>query len=330
MLSTATGLRLESPTAASQRTTRANLLEIVVLKFIDELEALLHRGLAKGYRQLESNGPTFRGRLLIAENLRENAARADRFYVRHQTYDADVTINRILGVVLAQVVEIPLPSVLAARVRACRSVLPELSAIRALPALFDRLVLGRSTERYRTALTLGRMILECISPELRAGPHAVFALLFDMNDLWERYVGTLFRKANVPGLVVSTQESQPFWKPSGERARAVRPDIVVRTANTSETILVVDTKWKVPRDGRPSDDDLKQMFVYNQLLGSPRSLLLYPSAGTANNDGTGEFIGHEHTCGKAYLGLFEDEEWSDARMRADVRRILTNAALSVG
>ena len=55
--------------------------------------------------------------------------------------------------------------------------------------------LGRSTARYRDALVLARLILEQKAPELRTGTHHVFALLFDMNALWERYVGWLFRRA---------------------------------------------------------------------------------------------------------------------------------------
>ena len=43
---------------------------------------------------------------------------------------------------------------------------------------------------------------------------------------------------------------------------------------------MVDTKWKVldANFPRPSDDDLKQMFVYNAYWKSSRSMLLYPTS----------------------------------------------------
>ena len=50
------------------------------------------------------------------------------------------------------------------------------------------------------------------------------------------------------------------------------------TSDGLET-FVIDTKWKVldANFPRPSDDDLKQMFVYNAYWKSSRSMLLYPT-----------------------------------------------------
>ena len=48
--------------------------------------------------------------------------------------------------------------------------------------------------------------------------------------------------------------------------------------------MIVDTKWKLIRDGRPSDADLKQMFVYNLFWQTDRSILLYPGAITWSGD----------------------------------------------
>ena len=141
---------------------------------------------------------------------------------------------------------------------------------------FDRLQLGRSTARYQNALLLARMILEQLSPNLRSGQAPVFALLFDMNQLWERYVFATLRSSAGPEWHVSRQDRLTFWKPTDCNARIVRPDIVIREAKTKKVRLIADTKWKVVTNGHPSDDDLKQMFVYNELemANSIASLLL--------------------------------------------------------
>jgi 5-methylcytosine-specific restriction endonuclease McrBC regulatory subunit McrC len=44
----------------------------------------------------------------------------------------------------------------------------------------------------------------------------------------------------------------------------------------AEETFVIDTKWKVIDQRHPSDDDLKQMFVYNAYWESSKSMLLYP------------------------------------------------------
>jgi len=68
-----------------------------------------------------------------------------------------------------------------------------------------------------------------------------------------------------------------------------RPDIVLRDRTSGRSLLVVDAKWKAIGDGGPGDDDLKQMFVYNHLLGTEQSVLVYPSAGVGWQALAGEY-----------------------------------------
>ncbi len=316
MLEVALGIRLESPTAAAQSTTRSTLLDLVAMRFLEKVERLTHEGLAKGYRDEEANGTVFRGRLMMTENLRHNVARPDRLYVRHQVFDRDILVNQIIGSALTALTDLPLSASVAAASARCRATFPEVGALAPSPRLFERVALGRSTARYQDAIVFARMILDQYAPQLRSGPVPVFSLLFDMNVLWERYVAALFRKTRAPGLIVSTQSSVGFWKPTGESSRTLRPDIVVRA--DQKPLLVVDTKWKVPRDGSPSDDDLKQMFAYNELLGAPRALLVYPSTHARPEGKQGAFADRAHRCGTLYLGLFDARGWSAATMQREV------------
>lgn len=43
-------------------------------------------------------------------------------------------------------------------------------------------------------------------------------------------------------------------------------------------VVVIDTKWKGV-DGQPSDEDLRQIFAYNQLFKTGKEVFLYPGAG---------------------------------------------------
>ena len=328
MLSVALGLRLERAAAASQQLARFRLLDLIALGFLTELEPLLHHGLAKGYRRIEGNGAVFRGRLAVADHIRDNAARADRFFVEHQTYDHEVAVNRLLAAALHTLAGCALSPHVASGVAACLARFPEVRHAGVTRELFERLRLTRATQRYHSPLVYARMILEHRGPQLHAGAQKVFALLFDMNVLWERYVAALFRRAVVPGVAISTQERHLFWRSAEDAGRHVRPDVVVRAEaqdGRGRPLLVIDTKWKVPTHGRASDEDLKQMFVYNELLAGARAVLLYPA--TAESAAVrGTYAGRLHTCEQLYLGLFDAQEgWGTAAIRAQIQTLLEGA-----
>ncbi len=139
MIRVASGVKLISPSSAMLAQTQATLLELLVTRFVEELELLLRSGLSKGYRDLESNSPIFRGRLLVSHNVKENLTRPDRFYMRHATYDTNIEVNRCLSTTLYVVSKMPLSSKLRGRISACRLQIPELEEFKPRQEFFARL-----------------------------------------------------------------------------------------------------------------------------------------------------------------------------------------------
>lgn len=325
MLRIGGGLALHRMPSASQKVTRSRLLELIAQAYLVELESLLREGLAKGYRSVEANSAVFRGKLKVADHIRENVARADRFFVEYQTFDHHITINRVLASALEALSWCALSPGTACAVEACLARFPELQTAGVTGAVVDRIRPTRATKRYEKALIYARMILSQQGPQLRAGRERVFAFLFDMNTLWERYIAALVRRAAPAGMQVHTQEQHAFWLPQRHSVRRVRPDIVVRDAGGA-TLLVIDTKWKVPANGLPSDEDLKQMFVYNELLAGAHSILLYPR--TAKSfPATGGFANRQrpHSCAQHHLGVFASARWSTAAILQQLRQLLEQA-----
>lgn len=321
MLRVAMGLRLERLSSATQQVTRSPLLDLIAQAYLAELQPLIHEGLAKGYRTAQGNGSVFRGRLAMPRHLRENIARADRFFVEYQTFDHDIIVNRLLAAALEVLSWAALSSGVASAVDAALAAFPEVELNGLTGAMFDRVRLSRATQRYANALTYARMIIAQQGPQLRNGRERVFALLFDMNALWEQYIAVLLRRSAPSGLTVHTQERHAFWTPEHRGVRRVRPDIVVRRAGSGDTILVIDTKWKVPTAGLPSDEDLKQMFVYNELLHATRSVLLYPQT-SRSSPTTGTYATKEHGCEQIHVGLFEGAAWSTAAIKRQLAAVL--------
>jgi 5-methylcytosine-specific restriction endonuclease McrBC regulatory subunit McrC len=109
--------------------------------------------------------------------------------------------------------------------------------------------------------------------------------------------------------------------------RPVKPDVVVRTAATDAVLLAIDTKWKVPSSGPPTDDDLKQMFVYNELLAAPHSVLLYPKTAESFT-ATGAHAAKRHACSQRHLDPFEGDRWSTSSIQRQLAAILSSGAES--
>jgi 5-methylcytosine-specific restriction enzyme subunit McrC len=326
MLRVSTGMVLRTPSEAAQHVDRSSLIDHVAAAFLAEIDCLAREGLARGYRSHESNGTTFRGRLVVAENVRYNVVRPERFYVRFSTFDADIVLNQVLGEALRVVANLRVSESLHARAAQHILRFEELTRVRVTSGVFDRIALGRSTLRYDRALRLARLILEGVAPALTCGRTTVVALLFDMNVLWETFVAMLFLRSSIPGASVRTQEATAFWARVAGAPKRVRPDIVVRRDATGEVLLVVDTKWKVLDEGGPADDDLKQMFVYNELFECRDAVLLYPMRGTGVRPVCGTFaVTKGHICRTACLGLFEQGNMRAAAMQAEVKAMVASA-----
>lgn len=313
MLRVVGDLGLEAQDEANLLINPGRLFDLFINRFVGECERLLHQGLAKGYRSEEGNRTAFRGRLQVAEHVRRNAVNAARFYVASPVYDHESLPNLALHEALKVTEGLPVAAFTRARARAARQVFPELPSWRPDRSALQRYRLTRNTARYRDALRLAELILFNLAPDVRQGQTPLLALLFDMNALWERYVATLARRLHLPNRTVRTQDSKAFYR-SDSGTRTLRPDLTICDRDNGEVLLVVDTKWKVPSDGKASSADLKQMFCYHELFECTRSMLLYPRTSVSGEGRSGRFVGRSHRCEVAFVAV-------DGQPRAQLERL---------
>ena len=276
MLAEAGLLPVDTFNTALLRERENSLLDLYLSLFLSEVETLLHRGLVKRYRPREGQVKALKGRLLFGPHLGRNVVHQERFYTRHQTYDADHLPHRLLRQALVR-----LPSLTASptlRGRAARALLawPEGAAVRPTPAVFARLRYDRKTAAYRPALRLARLLLLRLSPDLSSGEQELVALFFNMNHIWEAYLLRTLRRLAPAGWAVSKPAQVVFWQAdaNGPRSR-MQPDMLLEHPQHGRAVL--DAKWKRP-NGRPAEADLRQLFAYAQHFGATRVRLLYPRA----------------------------------------------------
>lgn len=267
-------LPLTVPSVASLAAAPHKMLDVFLAAFVQQADVVFRAGLVKHYHTAEGNRPALKGQLLFGQHLNQNLLHKERFFTRHQVYDRVHPLNCLLRMALKLAADLAYSAAVSARARTLLLHWPELPQVK-IPQ--ERPVLNRKTEHYGPALDLALLLLRAHSPSLQQGRTQALALLFDMNSLFEEYVEILLRRAAAQvGATVHPQTEKRFWASIN-----ARPDIVVSIRPTLEDprparTCIVDMKWKVPKGGKPTPDDIRQVYAYCHLWGAGHGLLLYP------------------------------------------------------
>ncbi len=326
-------IRVASMSDARLRLRSSSLLDIYFESFLAEVDDLVHHGLVRKYRQTCGNLPTLKGRILFQQHLAKNIVHRERFYTAHVFYDRNNPFNQILRVALDVLVRVSPNPHLVAFARNLAILFEDVDVVEITERTFTRLPYTRNTERYRRALQLARLIILNYSPDVCSGREDVLAILFDMNLLFERFVYVQLKRAEAKQALrqisFKAQVSRCFWS-ADSMQKSIRPDIIAQIGTgPSHERIVMDTKWKIPSNGKPGDADLQQMYTYNVQFGARRSFLLYPRVDT-KADVRGGFSKSEAlspsfdlNCGMAFLDLFDGD-----KLRRDLGKHFIDRLLS--
>lgn len=282
MLSTAYGLEVSVGEVASVATQRFGLLEYLVRLFVNRLFAELHRGLVRRYEAREENLTVLRGRVLIGEQIRRNTIAPERFYCGFEEFTEDNPLNRVLKAALRLLLAF---SRNVDNQRSLAELLLAFEAVadvgrRSLP--WKEIRIDRLNARYGPCLNLASLFLRQTPPDVTAGSAGGLSVFFDMNVLFEEYIGRVAAKTLRPlGYDVRLQEGRRYlvYDEVAERdAFLLKPDIVGRVGE--KPVWIIDTKWKElsqqeAREG-VAQADMYQMYAYAQRYECPDVVLMYP------------------------------------------------------
>lgn len=282
MLSVALDLEISEGDVAKVATQNHGILEVLIRLFCDKLFAQVHRGLVRRYEGREENLPLLRGKLGVKEQVRLNAANPERLYCRFDEFQEDNPLNQILKAAVRLLLK-------ASRELTNQRQLAELMLIfegvsdvprHSLP--WHRIAFDRLNERYKPSYKLAQLFLTNTPPDVSGGGVQGFSLFFEMNSLFEEYVGRIARRVFRPeGYQVALQGPTRYLALDESSKRdvfAMKPDVVGLKDRAPQWIM--DTKWKElsqeeAKEG-VSQSDLYQMYAYANCYACSDVVLVYP------------------------------------------------------
>ncbi len=323
MLKQAGFIKTHAPSESYLRIKRNYILETYLRMFINETKNLMYQGLIKKYHKKEENAYALKGGLLFSKHINKNLTHAERFYIRHTIYDKQHELNRVLLKTLKILSNLAISSQLITDVNSLLIFFPELPEIKVSDEFFSRIKWGRKTESYKKAIEIARLLLLNYHPDLSHGKNHVLALMFDMNDVWEKWFAKSLKvaAANYDNSInIRVQTKKAFWIPSKGHRVFQKPDIVVELGNGKSIIL--DTKWKLIYY-RPSEEDLRQMYAYNMLFKSMSSYLVYPGS---KETISGDYFNTDNngSCGLTFVPFLKEGKLSNHGVKLFLRNYLAN------
>ena len=268
MLKTLKKFPFKSSNLASLKTQNLPLLEIFISMFLCELKALVKKGIKSDYVALEENLNFLKGKLNINEQIKRNSIHKERFYVGYSEFLSDIKINRIIKTTLKFLYKKSNSSKNQQKIRELLFIFDEVLECEDYKNFFAKLVINRQVKHYEQTLLWCKIFLLGNSFTPHKGDDLAFALLFDMNALFESYVGNFIKKS-FPCTILQHSEKHLVEDPKSFK---LRPDVFL------EGKFIADTKWKIvsSRDDI-SQADLYQLYAYGKKHPCDGKLhLIYP------------------------------------------------------
>lgn len=268
--------------------------EILTRLFATELQVQWQRGPHRHYQVVEEVLPTLKGKWRISQQLRQ-PARQHRFDVAYDEFTVDNPLNRVLRLVVERLWQQTGDHENRRLLGELRQWLdgvalrPHLTQADASDSLITRL-----NRRYQPLLNLARLFLGGSAIEMTTGDTATFALIFDMNRLFEAFLVNLLRRYRHQILPPTLHHCTLHPQTRGHTrylAQAatgpvfrLKPDLAIRDGDRFPLLLDVKYKRLKARDRRLgiAQSDFYQMFAYAQRYRCAQVLLLYPQTDEAH------------------------------------------------
>lgn len=291
MLLASVGVKPRITGAAELLRMSEPLHEWIFSQFLAELKLIVSRGLRFDYQRVNEESRFIRGQFRLDKQQRQPPGRQHLFHISHDVFTPDRLENRLIKTALSYVLN------------SCKSPenwrlanefahqLEDISYEREPLRVIRHWQSGKLMQMYSDIRPWCELILEKLNPNFQHGNHRGIALLFPMEQLFERYVESTLRRNLQSGTDLNSQASSQYLllhktqdANIATRMFQLKPDLLLKSAFGNQ---VLDTKWKLLDQQAANTEskyniaqaDLYQMFAYGHKYqnGCGHMMLIYPS-----------------------------------------------------
>ena len=278
MLKTLKNSPFKNLSVANLKSSKIPLFEIFISMFLEELTVLVRNGIKSDYISKEENLKFLKGKLKISEQIKYNTIHKERFFVAYEEFLSDRAENRLIKTTLKYLYKKSKTNKNQQRIREFLFVFDDIKVSHNIKTDFSKIKLNRQMRDYEQVLLWCKTFLFENSFSPYKGNDIAFALLFDMNLLFESYVFDYLKKnGNFENIKSQDKTHHLVYENSIGRFR-LKPDIVINGGK-----IVADTKWKILSEEKAqngvSQADMYQMYAYGTKYEKCEKMyLIYPKS----------------------------------------------------
>ena len=276
MLKTLKNSPFKNLSVANLKSSKIPLFEIFISMFLEELTVLVRNGIKSDYISKEENLKFLKGKLKISEQIKYNTIHKERFFVQYEEFISNRVENRLIKTTLKFLYNKSKLNKNQQRIREFLFVFDEIEISHNIKTDFSKIKLNRQMKDYEQVLLWCKTFLFENSFSPYKGNDLAFALLFDMNLLFESFVYSYLKKSSNFQDIKSQDRTHHLAYENGIGRFRLKPDIVINSGK-----IIADTKWKILSEDKAYNgvlqDDMYQLYAYGTKYDNCEKIyLIYP------------------------------------------------------
>lgn len=257
-----------------------DFFEFLIALFLYDLESIVGSHLHHEYIHQSEDLWTIKGKLDFQKQSVKLPSQLHTFSCNFDEFSIDNPLNRIIKATLKRIQELCKNEDNKKRAFNFYSLMHEIQDEIITPSYVSKLHFTRLNEKFENIIEFCCMILFGSTYTTEEGKNKYYALIFDMNLVFEKFVAKLLRNSLLDFTFICqdslylASENEPVFNYDRTKKRMI-PDIIVQ--KNGKPIAIIDTKYKPDLSrGFISNADTNQMIAYCVGNESDRAILLYP------------------------------------------------------